>query len=553
MIEQIKSSFEEQIQNLPSSLQHIARSLEKDADLKPSNVIRVIKEAQVHPEDLKPWSDFDHPEQDSYGRKMVFKGDNFEIMVMSWRPGDFSGIHDHGYTQWGAVQIFGPAEHATFRVEDGHISTLARWTVKPGDIVGVGHSLVHQMGNTTTDTFFLSLHVYGELEAIDNVTGDARIFDLENNTIQRVDGGVFFALPPKDIKRIEKGPKGDFPTRLRHMVELSRRLRKMEKLGINESGKDLQAVIHDTFSSSHLPRFLRCLDANTDDNDHQNNSIYWRALNREIQEAAKLQNDLKGTQRAADKFHKYATMYDALIGKPCMEGFIKNYLLFFKEKYKIDFSGKSLISLGSGTGLVEKFMINELAIDYNNLYGIDISEAMVQESQKYIRADVGDILTLNPSIRMWDFAFSGLNVFHYLDFTRLEESIQKTAAIINEGGYFIGDFITPDHIRWYPNVMYSEDQKVVSLRTPELIEENGRLFQESEIINIDFREEQMDINYAGKHRRFLPPMNRIRSYFEKAFKGQVDLYDAHSLELIPDWADSCKSTRYVVVARKGGI
>ena len=152
---------------------------------------------------------------------------------------------------------------------------------------------------------------------------------------------------------------------------------------------------------------------------------------------------------------------------------------------------------------------------------------------------------------MWDIAFSGLNVFHYLDFTRLEEAIQKTANIIQKGGYFVGDFITPDHIRWYPNVMYSDDKKVISFRTPKLIEENGRLFQESEITNVNFLDEQMEVAYAGKHRRFLPPMNRIRQYFEKAFGGQVDLYDAHSLEPIPDWADSCKSTRYVVVARKG--
>ncbi|MCB0662997.1 MAG: cysteine dioxygenase family protein, partial [Saprospiraceae bacterium] len=240
MIEQQSNAqVESAIASLPVSLQHIARTLSSGKVTKPSGVIKAIKEANVKPEDLSPWADFDHPDADSYGRKLVYKGDNFEIMVMSWRPGDFSAIHDHGYTQWGAVQIFGPAEHATFRIEDGYISTLNRWNVKPGDIVGVGHELVHQMGNTTSDTFFLSLHVYGEREAIENITGDARVFDLENETIQRVDGGVFFALPPEGVKRIEEGPRGDFPTRLRHMVELIRRLEKMEKLGVNKSGKDL--------------------------------------------------------------------------------------------------------------------------------------------------------------------------------------------------------------------------------------------------------------------------------------------------------------------------
>jgi hypothetical protein len=66
-------------------------------------------------------------------------------MVMSWRPGDFSTIHDHGYTQWGAVQVFGPAEHATFRIDDDKIATLARWRMKNRDVIGVHHDLLHQM------------------------------------------------------------------------------------------------------------------------------------------------------------------------------------------------------------------------------------------------------------------------------------------------------------------------------------------------------------------------------------------------------------------------
>ena len=269
-----------------------------------------------------------------------------------------------------------------------------------------------------------------------------------------------------------------------------------------------------------------------------------------MQEAAKLQNELMGEQRTADHFHKYAALYDALIFQPCLDNFMAKYLFFFTEKFKVSFAEKSVISLGCGTALVEQFMINELGVEYNNLYGIDISQAMVIEAKKRIQADVGDVLTLDPSIRLWDIAYSGLNVFHYLDYTRLEEAIQKTASIIKPGGYFVGDFITPDHIRWYPNVMYAPDKNIISLRTPKLIEEKGRVFQESEITNISFVEEQMRVTYSGKHKRFLPPMNRIRTYFEKAFGGQVDLYDAHSLEMIPEWADSCQSTRYVVVAKK---
>ena len=98
--------------------------------------------------------------------------------------------------------------------------------------------------------------------------------------------------------------------------------------------------------------------------------------------------------------------------------------------------------------------------------------------------------------------------------------------------------------------MYSEDRQIVSLRTPELIEDGGVSFQESEIINLDFLNDKMNVHYAGRHKRFLAPVYRIRGYFEKYFKGGVHLYDAVNLTEIKDSDDSCDSTRYIVIARK---
>ncbi len=534
----------------PDSLKSIINALEKDKDLEPGKLCSIIRNAKVKVEDLAHWADFDHPVRDSYGRKQVHIGENFEVMVMSWRPGDFSTIHDHGHTQWGAVQIFGPAEHATFRYEDGMINTLARWQVEPGDILGVGHSLIHQMGNPSKDTFFLSLHVYGEFENIENVTGDARIFELEEDRLQRVDGGVFFGLKSDEINSLEEDIKGDFATTFRHGIELAERLRRVEQAGKADYQKTSEEVYLNTFSSQHKSGLKEMLESIIGENGHHQNSMQWRILNHELKRGARLQSEWKGSSKTSDDFHRYAEMYDSLIGRPCLDSFMSKYLYFIDEKYPVDFKGSEVISLGVGTGLVEEFMMKELQVPYEKLYGIDISQAMVNEARARVQSDVGDVLELDPSIKLWDIAYSGLNVFHYLDHSKLQEAIEKTAGIVRDGGWFIGDFITPDHIRWYPNTMESDKGDVISLRTPHLVEEDGRVFQESEIINLDFSRDEVEINYAGNHKRFLPPMHRMRIYFERAFKGQVDLYDAHTLELIPDSADTCPSTRYVLVAQK---
>jgi SAM-dependent methyltransferase len=334
------------------------------------------------------------------------------------------------------------------------------------------------------------------------------------------------------------------------MIELINRVRRREAAGDDALSLRSATLLTDAFAGRHRDQLLTELDAQTDENGRHKHSIYWRSLNQELKVAAALQAELKDDGQRQDAFHQYATRYDALIGQPCLDGFMRRYLFFFQEKYQLDLSPLSLISLGCGTGLVEAFLQEEMGVAYENLYGIDVSPAMVKVARRRMQADVGDILHLDPSVRLWDMAFSGLNVYQYLPHEQLPEAIRRTAGILKPGGYFVGDFITPDHIRWYPNVMYSEDKQIISLRTPELVEEDGRVFQASDIVNLDYRSGQLQVHYAGRHRRFLPPLHRVRQYFQDAFGGEVTLYDALSLQEIPEWADSCPSTRYVVVARK---
>jgi len=224
MTRQIKlENSEISVRNLPDSLQHLISLLSQTKNLTPHQVQQNLQEAQIQSKDLQHWTTFDHPLTHSYGRKLVYDGGYFEIMVMSWVPGDISAIHDHGATQWGAVQCFGQASHWAYQLKDRLLQTKEYREITFGQIVRVSHELIHQMGNYSQE-YFLSLHVYGTDQESSSITGNARVFDLFEGSIQYTDGGVFFCLPQEDISRKTYGLSTDPVSALRHHQQMYSRI-----------------------------------------------------------------------------------------------------------------------------------------------------------------------------------------------------------------------------------------------------------------------------------------------------------------------------------------
>lgn len=212
---------------LPTSLETILNACETDGIETAADAIRILKAANVQREDLQPWADFNHPVRDGYGRRAVKVGPHYELMIMSWNPGDFSAIHDHGNTQWGAVLYFGTAEHASYKIDGDTLCTKERTTMTTGQINPVDHDLIHQMGNAS-DQPLMSLHLYGCQEPVDGVTGDARIFDLLNQEIQTTDGGVFYCLEESLINTRRPGLKGDKETAAEHHRQVLNRIAQIQ-------------------------------------------------------------------------------------------------------------------------------------------------------------------------------------------------------------------------------------------------------------------------------------------------------------------------------------
>lgn len=194
--------------NLPKSLSRliylIKDSIAIHGKLSPLKAKEIVLQANVQLEDMMHYADFDHPVEDCYGRKLVYDGGQFEVMVMSWNPGDYSSIHNHGYTEWGVVQVFGNTHHMIYNLKDNVLAFAKRELLPKGTAMRVNNAFIHQMGNATTQRY-LTLHIYGSNVLNANITGDAKNFDLELNRVALTCGGAFFNLPEEAVLGEEKG------------------------------------------------------------------------------------------------------------------------------------------------------------------------------------------------------------------------------------------------------------------------------------------------------------------------------------------------------------
>ncbi len=297
-----------------------------------SEIHDVIFDANVQEEDILAYACFGHPENECYGRVMAYDGGFFKIMIMTWNPGDFTAIHDHGFMQWGAVQVFGDAENANFLANDGKITTLSREILQRFEITTMDHDVIHQMGNSRSESF-LSLQVYGNHERSHGVTDDARIFDLAEGKITRGDGGAFFAMPEDQIKKRENAPKPDYPTWLRHQVELIRRIRRCTEKYPYTGTHDIKKLVQDLFDANiHHKLITAFTEYQGEDCCTTRDSL----LNWEVKQAAQLQDELLSEQDAVDSCRNYASLNDEASRHRCLRSFKQGYLNFFVKKYCVN-------------------------------------------------------------------------------------------------------------------------------------------------------------------------------------------------------------------------
>jgi cysteine dioxygenase len=121
-------------------------------------VLALLQDSPVRSQDMIEACQFDHHR---YARRVLAKSDWYELVVICWRTGQSSPIHDHIGTVCGVRVVDGIATETTYReVGGGRVSPVARRNFGPGDVLISCDTDIHLITNEHPDRGLITLHLY---------------------------------------------------------------------------------------------------------------------------------------------------------------------------------------------------------------------------------------------------------------------------------------------------------------------------------------------------------------------------------------------------------
>ena len=119
----------------------------------------LLEGVEVTADELRPYVSF---KEGTYARHRVHLGDHAELLVLCWRPGQRTPIHDHAGS-YGAVRVLrGVMWETIFEMGEGEglaYKSSREWT--PGHVTGADVPDIHQLGNPdVSGQDLVTLHLY---------------------------------------------------------------------------------------------------------------------------------------------------------------------------------------------------------------------------------------------------------------------------------------------------------------------------------------------------------------------------------------------------------
>ncbi len=146
--------------NLVSAIEELKHTAK---EMRLAELRRFISKLKPEPSEIEPHLHFTG---ERYARNLVYKCENFECLVLCWQPGQRSPIHDHASSICAVYTLDGVLSSDNYRqMANGHIRADYSEDFRPGSVLGIQTTEIHQVSNLQDSASLISLHFYlGPLE-----------------------------------------------------------------------------------------------------------------------------------------------------------------------------------------------------------------------------------------------------------------------------------------------------------------------------------------------------------------------------------------------------
>ncbi len=123
-----------------------------------AELTRLIRELDITLDDVH---DCVHFNDDAYRRNLMHAGPGYHALILCWRNGQRSPIHDHRGSSCGVRVLKGTLTETLFRRSAiGHIYPTASRELHEGQVCGSEDADIHQISNLQPEGDLITLHVY---------------------------------------------------------------------------------------------------------------------------------------------------------------------------------------------------------------------------------------------------------------------------------------------------------------------------------------------------------------------------------------------------------
>ncbi|MDH3535621.1 MAG: cysteine dioxygenase family protein [Gammaproteobacteria bacterium] len=139
-----------------------------------------LRELQVRLDDdrlsVDALSDYIRFSDEHYSRNLLAHGPQFYALLMCWKPGQASPIHDHRGASCGVRVIQGNATETSFRWQGERLVVDKVTTMQAGEVCGSFDDDIHEIRNNGDDNL-VTLHVYSPY--LDNIN----LYDIDSGEV----------------------------------------------------------------------------------------------------------------------------------------------------------------------------------------------------------------------------------------------------------------------------------------------------------------------------------------------------------------------------------